>query len=716
MKRPLRISPIRRFCYRTIAAIAVCSFALPASAQEAVTHPEDKSFGIDLFEPAPGSRNYFSVEGPEIGDDMRPFVGFEFSYHHKPFTVLGCDADGNCGDEYGVINIVENLMVVDVLGAFNFLKRFQVGLALPIIVWQRGDNYEIVTGTSPTGGLAESIAKNEEEPTSSSAGTIGDIRLHLKVRILGDEGKDGFGLAAAIIPALPMSAWTGQGDGYSGSGFMSLTAPRVIAGYRVGSFRIAGNVAMLWQEKSHFFSAETGHSLTYGLGLGYSIIPEVELLAEVYGRKTFVSDEIKNIESAPMLFLGGGRFRAKQFLFNVGVGGGILSGVGVPQFQVVAGAAWAPEKAPEPVEEKWGNPDDVDGDGIDNKTDACPDVSEDFDNFEDSNGCPEDDNDKDKILDGYDSCPLEAEDRDGFRDDDGCPDFDHDEDGIKEPTDKCPLRAEDFDGFEDDDGCADEDNDQDGFKDQDEDCPDHAEDKDGFQDEDGCPDLDNDADGVPDTADKCPDQPETLNGVKDDDGCPDKGKTLVVVTDDRIEIKELVQFETNSDKIMGDKSFEILDIVSMVLKGNTAVRVSIEGHTDNRGNADNNRELSKRRAEAVKKYLVDKGIAADRLETVGWGPDRPIADNKKTAGRKANRRVEFMIIRPEKTAASTDAAPAEGAPAAKPAAGEESMDFTQGESEESMDFTVAEPPAKPAGPPAAPQGEDSMDFTTEEGQ
>jgi outer membrane protein OmpA-like peptidoglycan-associated protein len=711
MKRPLWISPIRRFCYRSIAAITACLFALPASAQDATSHPEDKTFGVDLFEPAPGSRNYFSVEGPEIGDDMKPFVGFDFSYHHKPFTVLGCDEDGNCGDEHGVINVVENLMVVDVMGAFNFLKRFQVGLALPIIVWQRGDNYEIISGTTSTGGIAESITKNDEDPTSSTGGTIGDIRLHLKVRILGDERKDGFGLAAAIIPAFPMSAWTGQGDGYSGSGFMSLTAPRVIAGYRMGAFRVAANVAMLWQEKSHFFSAETGNSLTYGVGVGYSIIPEVEILAEIYGRKTFVSDEMKTIESAPLLFLGGGRFRAKQFLFNVGVGGGILSGVGVPQFQVVAGAAWAPEKKEAPVEETWGNPDDLDGDGIDNATDACKEKPEDFDNFEDADGCPDEDNDKDKILDGYDSCPLEAEDLDQFRDDDGCPDFDHDEDGIKEPTDKCPLRAEDFDGFEDDDGCPDEDNDQDGFKDGDEDCPDLAEDKDGFQDEDGCPDLDNDNDGVPDTTDKCPNEPETLNGFKDDDGCPDKGKTLVVVTDDKIEIKEMVQFETDSDKITGTGSFEILDIVAMVLKGNTAVRVSIEGHTDNKGNADHNRELSKRRAEAVKKYLVEKGIVADRLETVGWGPDKPIADNKKTAGRKANRRVEFMIIRPEKTAVSTDTAPTEGAPAAQPAGGGESMDFTQGEGGDAMDFTVPEQPAQPAQPPAEKQGEDSMDFT-----
>ncbi len=712
----------RRHFYRAIAAITVCLFALPCSAQGTTSHPEDKSFAVDLFEPAPGPRNFFSVESSEIGDNMTPFVGLELSYHHRPFVIMSCNSNNDCSADNKVINVVENLMVADVLASFNFLKRFQVGLALPITVWQRGDNYEIMSATTPTGGLNEWLIHNTDDPSYSNYGTIGDIRLHLKVRILGQEGKDGFGLSAAIIPTLPMAAWTGWGsNSYGGSGFLTVTAPRVIASYRLGSFRVAANISMLWQEKSEFFSAQTGDSLTYGVAAGYSIIPAVEILAEVYGRKTLVSTDFTDVETAPLLFLGGGRFRAKQFLFNVGVGGGILTGVGVPQFQVIAGAAWAPEKEKKPAGETWGNPQDLDGDGIDNKADKCPDKPEDFDNFEDTDGCPDEDNDKDAIPDGYDSCPMEAEDKDGFRDDDGCPDFDHDEDGIPEAKDKWPMNAEDFDGFEDDDGCPDPDNDQDGFKDSDEDCPDQAEDKDGFQDDDGCPDLDNDNDGVPDTADKCPNEPETLNGFKDDDGCPDKGQALVVVTDSRIEIKEMIQFETDSDKIMGTESFQILDIVAQVLKGNTAVRVSIEGHTDNKGNADHNRELSKRRAESVKKYLVDKGVGADRLETVGWGPDKPIADNKHSEGRKKNRRVEFMIIRPEKTAASTDTAvPAEGAQA--PAAGGESMDFTQGDSSgESMDFTVPEQPAPAPAPEAAPgtppaqadsDSGDTMDFTS----
>ncbi|UCE27187.1 MAG: OmpA family protein, partial [Candidatus Coatesbacteria bacterium] len=96
---------------------------------------------------------------------------------------------------------------------------------------------------------------------------------------------------------------------------------------------------------------------------------------------------------------------------------------------------------------------DRDKDGYNDKEDACPDDPEDFDNFEDWDGCPEPDNDQDGILDVVDQCPNDPEDFDGFKDDDGCPDPDNDNDGILDINDKCPNDPEDFNGFEDEDGC-----------------------------------------------------------------------------------------------------------------------------------------------------------------------------------------------------------------------------------------------------------------------
>jgi outer membrane protein OmpA-like peptidoglycan-associated protein len=683
--------------------VGITAWLLCAAAVAQAPPPkEDKSFSVNLFEPAPGPMNFFQIEAPEIGDDMMPTVGAMFYYHHKPFVIFNCDAQGNCGDEVNqtdivkTINVVENVMAVDLLGSFNFLKRFQVGLAVPLTIWQHGEGYEVVqegTGTNISRWLLPGDSYD-------AFGVVGDLRLHLKARIVGKERGDGPVLSAAVIPTLPLAEWMGYSEGYAGDGFITVTAPKVLFGYKVGSIRSAVNVGVAWREKSELFSAQVGHTLKYGGALGYSVIPEVELIAEVYGQKSFVAENFTDLESSPLLFLGGGRFTVSDFLIHVAGGGGILSGIGVPQFQVVGGFAWAPRK--EVTEEVEFFPEwDIDGDGIDNDIDECPEQPEDLDSFQDEDGCPDNDNDQDGVADGYDSCPNEQEDKDNFRDDDGCPDLDHDEDGIKEPDDKCPNKAEDYDEYEDEDGCPEDDNDGDGFKDWDDACPDIPEDMDGFEDDDGCGDLDNDKDGVPDDKDKCKNKPETLNGYKDDDGCPDKGKALVIVTEEKIELKQKIQFKKNSAEIKGDKSFEILAIVGKILTGNVALRVSIEGHTDSRGNSDYNRDLSKQRAESVKKYLVDEGVAGDRLETVGWGPDQPIASNKNKKGRAKNRRVEFVIIKPEKVVIE----PEKG----EPAPGGE-MDFTsEGAKDDSeMDFTVDD---KKDDSEIVEEESDEMDFT-----
>ena len=99
----------------------------------------------------------------------------------------------------------------------------------------------------------------------------------------------------------------------------------------------------------------------------------------------------------------------------------------------------------------------ADGDGIQDNVDKCPEDPEDFDGFEDEDGCPDLDNDRDEVLDVVDKCPNDPEDRDGFEDIDGCPDPDNDADGFLDPDDKCPNDPEDFDGDRDDDGCPEED-------------------------------------------------------------------------------------------------------------------------------------------------------------------------------------------------------------------------------------------------------------------
>ena len=284
---------------------------------------------------------------------------------------------------------------------------------------------------------------------------------------------------------------------------------------------------------------------------------------------------------------------------------------------------------------------DIDDDGIPNRDDQCVSQAEDKDQFKDEDGCPETDNDADGVLDQADKCINEAEDKDGDRDEDGCPDLDDDGDGVQNDVDKCVKEAEDKDGFQDEDGCP-EDNDADGIADAADKCPAEAEDKDGFEDEDGCPDKDNDRDGILDASDKCPGEAEVINGVDDADGCPDEGK--IKLNEGKIDILEKVFFKTGKGDIDA-KSFPLLDQVATVLTSTPRIKkVRVEGHTDNGGGAKKNKKLSQQRADAVKKYLVSKGVEEGRLEAVGYGPEKPIADNNTAEGKEANRRVEFVIV------------------------------------------------------------------------
>ena len=250
------------------------------------------------------------------------------------------------------------------------------------------------------------------------------------------------------------------------------------------------------------------------------------------------------------------------------------------------------------------------------------------------------DKDGDGIPDDVDRCPTEPEDKDGFQDQDGCPDPDNDGDGIPDALDKCPNEPEDKDGFEDSDGCPDLDNDKDGILDTLDKCPNEPEDKDGFEDSDGCPDPDNDKDGIPDAIDKCPNEPETINHYKDEDGCPDEVPPEVKKFTGVI---EGINFKTGSAEILPG-SWAILDRALKVLQDFPDVNLEISGHTDNKGKADYNRHLSQNRADSVKLYFVSRGVASSRLQSIGYGKDRPIADNSTSSGRATNRRTEFRLI------------------------------------------------------------------------
>ena len=157
---------------------------------------------------------------------------------------------------------------------------------------------------------------------------------------------------------------------------------------------------------------------------------------------------------------------------------------------------------------------------------------------------------------------------------------------------------------------------------------------------DGCPRPDRDGDKIADDDDTCPDKPETRNRFEDADGCPDEVPKAVAEFDG---VFDGIEFDHDKDSIKAS-SKKILARAVSVLTTYPKLKVEIAGHTDSTGSRDYNLDLSRRRAAAVRQYLVDQGIAAERMSTRGYGPDKPIADNATAGGRQRNRRIEFHVV------------------------------------------------------------------------
>jgi OmpA-OmpF porin, OOP family len=289
-----------------------------------------------------------------------------------------------------------------------------------------------------------------------------------------------------------------------------------------------------------------------------------------------------------------------------------------------------------------GNSKDTDQDGVSDKKDNCPDTPSGV--AVDKTGCPLD-KDNDGVPDYQDNC-IDVAGTQALK---GCPDSDND--GVEDSKDRCPNQAgsvmlsgcpdADRDGVADiDDKCANTkfgtkvdatgcaiDSDNDGVTDDMDRCPDVA----GVIALKGCPDAD--ADGIADMDDKCP----NTKGTAENKGCPEISKAEIT----RITlIGSKLFFENNSDKLKV-ASLTQLDELTTILMKYEGASLTIEGNTDSNGSDEFNLNLSQKRTESVKQYLVGKGIPESRLIAIGNGETKPVASNKTALGRAKNRRVEL---------------------------------------------------------------------------
>jgi len=271
----------------------------------------------------------------------------------------------------------------------------------------------------------------------------------------------------------------------------------------------------------------------------------------------------------------------------------------------------------------FGKAKDTDLDGVKDKKDNCPDtpVGAVVDKF----GCPLD-GDGDGVYDGLDKCPDTPQG--ATVDKSGCP-TDTDGDGVYDGLDKCPDTPQG--ATVDNKGCP-TDTDGDGVYDGLDKCDDTpAVCK---VDADGCS-LDGDGDGVCDGLDKCP---STAAGVEvDANGCPVDVKPPVK------KITLNIKYETGS-YAPDDNAKQILDELVKTMKAYTGTVIEINGFTDNVGSDSFNQELSEKRANGVRDYLLYRGVDAERMKTRGYGenPAFFVGDNSTPEGRQKNRRVEIL--------------------------------------------------------------------------
>lgn len=286
---------------------------------------------------------------------------------------------------------------------------------------------------------------------------------------------------------------------------------------------------------------------------------------------------------------------------------------------------------------------DRDGDGIMDKEDACPDDA----GLAEFNGCP--DRDGDGIIDKEDDCPdtpgialfkgCPDTDGDGLKDEDdlcpdvagpienqGCPDTDGD--GIFDYLDECPTEA----GPAENKGCPWPDSDGDGLLDKDDKCPFNA----GPVANQGCPYIDTDGDGVLDKDDDCVNIPGTVANR----GCPEieeAEQEIINVAFSNLEFE-------SAKAIIKASSYESLEDLADLLIRKDTWKLKIAGHTDSQGNDQTNLILSKKRAEAVRDFLAQRGIVTERLIVQYFGEEQPIDTNDTAEGRQRNRRVEMTIV------------------------------------------------------------------------
>jgi large repetitive protein len=584
------------------AALAAVSLALFAGATP-LSSARAQSAGVtlDRYYPAETGEDGFVLSRPLDLGRGRLAVRLDLDYSNDSLVWeqrLG-DADSESSA------LVAHHMVAHLGVALGVLDRVVFYAGVPVSIFMDGDP--------------------ESDPGARAAdgSGVGDPWLGMRLRIFGGPD-DRFAIAASGGFRFPLAHAADDGQAYLGERGLVGEAELILEGrpwVPPGSrardgLRITANAGMRLRERVRFGPFFADDALTFALGVTVPIYRRgvlIEGTLEAYGESSVA--RFGDREVSPIEALLGGRLALENgTAFTLAGGTGLQRGFGTPDARVVASVAYTmPDLVRARQSERW-PASDSDTDSVPDERDGCPSVPEDVDQFQDEDGCPDFDNDGDQVADVRDGAPDEPEDHDWYEDEDGIPEPDNDRDGLADGSDGCPTEAEDTDGLEDGDGC---------------------------------PELDADDDDVRDPDDRCP----LTAGVIADDaecaGCP----ALACVREEtgEIVVLERVEFASNRDVILEESGLVLADVTRILETSPAIRRIRIEGHTDDRGRDASNLDLSKRRAASVRRWLVARGIAVDRVEAWGCGETHPRGANDSRDAEQTSRRVEFRILDPAPT-------------------------------------------------------------------
>jgi OOP family OmpA-OmpF porin len=568
-------------------------------------------------------------------------LGAFATYSFRPVSVF------KAGSGDVAFRPVEHIAGMDLGGTIGVSDRIAVGASLPLVLWQDGDS-----------GMPSTISSASRAPQFG----IGDAALSLKGTLIPNTG-GGLGLASITSVTVP----TGDRTSFYGDG--SVTAQtRVAAEYSFVIVTANASVGYKARTDQHTWPAPEAGGVTFGdeipWSMGITMNPalfkidpqnrhRIELAAHGWLPGGPVApfglgDRGASALSPVMLTVDDrveiGHYRDVYALYGADIG--LNDAVGVPAFRLIAGIGWSPRDH------------DMDHDGVADDLDQCPEIAEDRDGFEDSDGCPDIDDDEDGIVDKEDACPRvkgvestdpkkngcppDDRDHDGVPDSEdacpdawgekspdpkmtnmnGCPTTDRDGDGIPDRLDRCIDQPEDKDGYKDDDGCPDPDDDGDGISDKDDACPRIPGEPSSDPTRNGCLNPDRDGDTYDNDADKCPDSAEVFNGVADDDGCPDEGGAPLatfIAKDGKVTAKLATPI-----KFAGTAEAPEVDAASvMVLR---AIATELSRHRDYTlaigvrpaGTSEAQQQAALSKAFAAVRKLADLAKKDGLAETVGW--------------------------------------------------------------------------------------------------